>query len=141
MTAIALNNIALPSVGVPRVALPFNEARRGGGGSVSFVDIQDPEVLRVLIAHGMSSSPLGLTTDDTGAITSFRDWFVGNTEVRYFNLAQFPNLVDADLSGTTANVEFVSLNEEHGISSLMLDDYDNEIVPKEEIDEYLKNLR
>lgn len=114
------------------------------GGAVSFVDIKDPEVLRVLIAHGMSSSPLGLTTEDTGKITSFEDWFVNNPTVRFVEIGQFPNLEDCNLEGTYASVDFaknVHDDGEYGISALMLDDDDpNEIVPQSEMDDYLNNL-
>lgn len=143
MNAITLNNIALPTFGLPRVALPLSEVSRGSGGNVYFVDILDDEVIRVLNEHGMSRSPLGLTTDETGQIESFQDWFVGNDVVRFVNLSQFPNIADADLSGTFASVEFgTSLDGEYGISSLMLDEDDpNEEVSKQEIDAYLATLK
>lgn len=141
LTDVSLSSVNLSSAALSSAALAFTGTLRSEG-NVYFVDILDEEVIRVLNEHGMSRSPLGLTTEETGEITSFHDWFVDNQVVRFVNLSQFPNIQDADLRGTYASVEFGTALEDDGISSLMLDDEDpDEIVPQSEINEYLNNLK
>lgn len=143
MNTLSLPTLSIGAVSLTSFALPLSTPQRGGGGQVFFVDILDEEVIRVLSAHGMSASPLGLTTDETGQILSFHDWFVGNQVVSFVNLSQFPNIEDADLRGTYASVEFgTSLDGDEGVSSLMLDeDDDNSEVPAAELAAYLEGLK
>lgn len=140
LTDVSLSSVTLSSAALSSSALAFTGTMRSEG-NVYFVDILDDEVVRVLNEHGMSRSPLGLTTEETGEITSFHDWFVDNQVVRFVNLSQFPNIQDADLRGTYASVEFgTALNADDGISSLMLDE-DDEEVPAAEIVAYLAMLK
>lgn len=124
-----LKTICLSRIKIPCVSLAMGNEGTKRDGNVNFIEIADEEVLRVLIEHGMSQSPLGLTTEDTEKITSFEDWFVGNTDVRYVEIGQFPMLEDCNLEGTYASVDFEKQPSEDG-----------DPVSMAEIDEYLNNL-
>lgn len=137
-----LNTIRLSRLNLPTIRMSaIGAVEKKRDGNVNFIEIADEEVLRVLIAHGMSKSPLGLTTDDTEKITSFQDWFVGNPNIRYVELGQFPMLEDCNLECTFADVDFITQpTDEDGIMDMSLDD-ENELVSMAEIDEYLKTLK
>lgn len=50
-----------------------------------YIKFADPEVLRVLIANGVSSDGVGITTEDVEKVTSIGTWFTGNTEITRFD--------------------------------------------------------
>lgn len=124
-----LNTVSLSRINLPCVSLAIGNAGAKRDGNVNFIEIADEEVQRILIAHGMSKSPLGLTTEDTEKITSFEDWFVGNKDIRYVEIGQFPMLESCNLEGTYASVDFEKKQTEEG-----------DAVSMAEIDEYLNNL-
>lgn len=55
-----------------------------------YIQFEDPEAERVLMAKGVSSDGIGITLEDAEAVTSIGTWFRGNTvltsfdEMRYF---------------------------------------------------------
>ena len=50
-----------------------------------YIRFADPEVLRVLMANGVSSDGVGITTADVDAVTSISTWFKENTEITSFD--------------------------------------------------------
>jgi hypothetical protein len=63
--------------------------RRGGqahptAGS-DYIKFKDEEVLRVLMANGVSSDGVGITVDDAAKVTSIGSWFKGNTLIASFD--------------------------------------------------------
>lgn len=50
-----------------------------------YVPFADPKVLEVLIANGVSSDGVGITTADVEKVTSIGTWFKGNTEITSFD--------------------------------------------------------
>lgn len=58
-----------------------------------YIKFADAEVLRVLIANGISSDGIGITYEDAEKITTFSTWFRGNTEITSFDeLKEFTNV-------------------------------------------------
>ena len=51
---------------------------------VNFIEFQDPEVLRVLLANGVGADG-GITEEQAAAVTSIGAWFKGNTAIESFN--------------------------------------------------------
>ena len=51
----------------------------------TYLKFADPEVLRVLMANGVSSDDVGITTADVEKVTSISTWFKGNTEITSFD--------------------------------------------------------
>ena len=67
--------------------------RRGGlshptAGS-DYIKFADAEVLRVLIANGVSYDGVGVTKDDAARVTTFGTWFKGNTSVQSFDEIEY----------------------------------------------------
>lgn len=51
----------------------------------NYIQFEDAEVERILMAHGVSSDGIGITKEDAAAITSIVTTFKGNTEITSFN--------------------------------------------------------
>jgi hypothetical protein len=51
---------------------------------VNFIEFQDPEVLRVLLANGVGDGN-GITEEQAAAVTSIGTWFKGNTAIQLFD--------------------------------------------------------
>ena len=49
-----------------------------------YIRFEDPEVLRVLLANGVGDG-VGITEEAAAKVTSFSQWFKGNTTIRKFN--------------------------------------------------------
>lgn len=60
-------------------------AAQGGGGGSKYIEFADPAVEAVLMAKGVSSDGVGITTADVDAVTSIGTWFKGNTEITSFD--------------------------------------------------------
>lgn len=55
-----------------------------------YIQFADPEVLRILISNGVGDG-MGITAEQTEAVTSINTWFNGNTVIQSFNeLNKFP---------------------------------------------------
>ena len=56
---------------------------------VTFIEFEDPEVLRILLANGVGDGN-GITEEQAAAVTNISTWFSGNTLIRTFDeLADF----------------------------------------------------
>ncbi len=51
---------------------------------VNFIEFQDPEVLRVLLANGVGADG-GITEEQAAAVTSIGSWFYNNTAIKWFD--------------------------------------------------------
>lgn len=60
-------------------------AAQGGGGGSKYIEFADPAVEAVLMAKGVSSDGVGITTADVEKVTSIGTWFKGNTEITSFD--------------------------------------------------------
>lgn len=63
----------------------LHRAQMGVSGGGKYIKFADPEVLRVLLANGVSSDGVGITTADVEKVTSIGTWFKGNTSIKYFD--------------------------------------------------------
>lgn len=63
----------------------LHRAQMGVSGGGKYIKFADPEVLRVLLANGVSSDGVGITTADVEKVTSIGTWFKGNTEITSFD--------------------------------------------------------
>lgn len=50
-----------------------------------YIQFEDAEVERVLMANGVSSDGIGITKEDAASVTSISTWFKGNTAMTSFN--------------------------------------------------------
>lgn len=58
-----------------------------------YIQFEDPEAERVLMANGVSSDGIGITLEDAERVTSISTWFKGNTSLVSFNeLRQFEKI-------------------------------------------------
>lgn len=65
-----------------------------------YIEFEDAEVLRVLLAKGVSSDGVGITKDDAAAVTSISTWFRANNAISSFNeMIHFTGLTE--VSGTS----------------------------------------
>lgn len=63
---------------------------------VNFIEFQDPEVLRVLLANGVGTDG-GITKDQAAAVTSIGGWFVDNTVIENFDeFEKFTGMTNID---------------------------------------------
>lgn len=68
-------------------------AAQGGGGESKYIEFADPAVEAVLMAKGVSSDGIGITTADAEAVTSIGTWFKNNTEIAsFYELEKFTSL-------------------------------------------------
>lgn len=71
-----------------------------------YIQFEDPEAERVLMAKGVSSDGIGITLEDAEAVTSISTWFKGNTALASFEeFAYFINcegLVASAFDGCTS---------------------------------------
>lgn len=58
---------------------------QGGSGGVEYIEFADPAVEAVLMANGVSSDGVGITTADADAVTSIGRWFNQNAEITSFD--------------------------------------------------------
>lgn len=63
----------------------LHRAQMGVSGGGKYIKFADPEVLRVLLANGVSSDGVGITLEDAARVTSIDRWFNGNTEITSFD--------------------------------------------------------
>lgn len=63
----------------------LHRAQMGVSGGGKYIKFADPEVLRVLLANGVSSDGVGITLEDAARVTSIGTWFSGNTEITSFD--------------------------------------------------------
>lgn len=91
-----------------------------GVSGVKYIEFADPEVLRVLIANGVSSDGVGITLADAEKVTTIGTWFKDNTEISSFEeLEQFTgvSIVDTDaFSGCSSLLSLTFPNNIHTIS-------------------------
>lgn len=66
-------------------AMAGHLAAQGGGGESKYIEFADPAVEAVLMAKGVSSDGVGITTADAEKVTSIGTWFKGNTSIKYFD--------------------------------------------------------
>lgn len=66
----------------------------------AYLYFADDAVLEVLIANGVSSDGVGITTADVEKVTSIGTWFKGNTEVSHF--MEFPKFINAQVIPASA---------------------------------------
>ena len=50
-----------------------------------YMDFEDPEVVRILLANMTTDDGIGITVEQAEAVTNIRDWFGGNTTIETFN--------------------------------------------------------
>lgn len=67
---------------------------------VNFIEFQDPEVLRVLLANGVGADG-GVTEEQADAVTSIGTWFKGNTVIETFD--EFEKFTGVTFLGTSTN--------------------------------------
>lgn len=67
---------------------------------VNFIEFQDPEVLRVLLANGVGDGN-GITEEQAAAVTSIGTWFKGNTTIERFD--EFEKFTGVTFLGTSTN--------------------------------------
>lgn len=63
------------------------------GGYILSAEKGDAEVLRILMANGVSSDGVGITKEDAAAVTSLHTWFYGSSIKNFDELAYFTGLV------------------------------------------------
>lgn len=63
---------------------------------VNFIEFEDPEVLRVLLANGVGTDG-GITEEQAAAVTSISTWFKGNTTIESFDeLEKFTSITQLE---------------------------------------------
>lgn len=76
-----------------------------------YIQFEDAEVERVLMANGVSSDGIGITKEDAAAVTTIGTWFRGNTaitsfeELKHFGITQ---LVEESFRNCT-NLQIIAL--------------------------------
>lgn len=76
-----------------------------------YIQFEDAEVERVLMANGVSSDGIGITKDDAAAVTTISTWFNGNTAITLFNeLKYFTGVTELTSSAMQNCSALVSAN-------------------------------
>jgi hypothetical protein len=76
-----------------------------------YIKFADEEVLRVLMANGVSSDGAGVTKDDALKVTSFETWFANNTAVTSFNEINYFERVTTIPSGSFSGCTSLEIEE------------------------------
>ena len=81
------------------------------GGYILSPERGDQEVLRVLLANGVSSDGYGISKEDAAAVTSIGTWFNGNEKIVNFDeLKYFINVTELGLNAFANCTNLVSID-------------------------------